>query len=312
MWRRDGSRPIRTGRRNNPAVAPACRRAGPERQSARRGGSPAGSESPSGAALHHPDDIHRIGEYGRPGIDQAASRIVVSRVAPRQQRHADERNEDCDDDPHRTAFAEKERHDDGHHQRIEKIDGGGHAARYVIVRAQQSQRRGGVHQAQAGQHAEVAPRDAEVAFQQQRHRRHDGRREQHAVEENRRRGHARMKQRDREERDQPERGRRDNGVEHSLYITYVTHMFDVFSRWRLSWLHRVCTRCAPFRRRQMRNGGCGPEPAVHGGVAKRPAAPLRVFAAACAARHPERRQKPCSAVRDGKYSAVFGFYRTES
>ena len=189
----------------------------------------------SGAALHHPDDIHRIGEYGRPGIDQAASRIVVSRVAPRQQRHADERNEDCDDDPHRTAFAEKERHDDGHHQRIEKIDGGGHAARYVIVRAQQSQRRGGVHQAQAGQPAEVAPRDAEVAFQQQRHRRHDGRREQHAVEENRRRGHARMKQRDREERDQPERGRRDNGVEHSLYITYVTHMFDVFSRWRLSW-----------------------------------------------------------------------------
>ena len=43
------SRPIRTGRRNNPAVAPACRRAGPERQSARRGGSPAGRESPSGA-----------------------------------------------------------------------------------------------------------------------------------------------------------------------------------------------------------------------------------------------------------------------
>ena len=39
----------RTGRRNNPAVAPACRRAGPERQSARRGGSPAGRESPSGA-----------------------------------------------------------------------------------------------------------------------------------------------------------------------------------------------------------------------------------------------------------------------
>ena len=49
VWRRDGSRPIRTGRRNNPAVAPACRRAGPERQSARRGGSPAGRESPSGA-----------------------------------------------------------------------------------------------------------------------------------------------------------------------------------------------------------------------------------------------------------------------
>jgi len=47
-------------------------------------------------------------------------------------------------------------------------------------------------------------------------------------------------------------------------------------------------------------------------AAKRSAAPLRVFAAACAARHPERRQKPCSAVRDGKYSAVFGFYRTES
>ena len=125
-----------------------------------------------GAAFHHPYYVDGIGHDGHPGESQSARGVLVSGIAPRQQGHAHQRDEDGDDDPHRAAFAEKERHDDRHHQRIEEIDGRGHSARDIVVGAQQPQRRGGIHHGQQSQHGGVTARNAEVAVRDERHEAH--------------------------------------------------------------------------------------------------------------------------------------------
>ena len=133
---------------------------------------------------HH--DIERIRE--RRSHDQHNARSIEYRTAltPVQQRDSAQSQGNGEDRDQRNSLPEENRHDDGHHDRIDEKKGGGDPRIHIVKTHEQRERRYGEHHSQQSQHGELPARNAQRSFlhQQQGCQQYGGKRiavKQHGI-----------------------------------------------------------------------------------------------------------------------------------
>ena len=133
---------------------------------------------------HH--DIERIRE--RRSHDQHNARSIEHRTAltPVQQRDSAQSQGNGEDRDQRNSLPEENRHDDGHHDRIDEKKGGGDPRIHIVKTHEQRERRYGEHHSQQSQHGELPARNAQRSFlhQQQGCQQYGGKRiavKQHGI-----------------------------------------------------------------------------------------------------------------------------------
>ena len=153
---------------------------------------------PDGETQHYSQEtlktwIQQVkGQSGFDGLfnseEEAQTAIDEYRTAltPVQQRDSAQSQGNGEDRDQRNSLPEENRHDDGHHDRIDEKKGGGDPRIHIVKTHEQRERRYGEHHSQQSQHGELPARNAQRSFlhQQQGCQQYGGKRiavKQHGI-----------------------------------------------------------------------------------------------------------------------------------
>lgn len=159
-------------------------------------------------------DVERVAQGREQGQDQPLVRdAALAWGGVAQQENAAQGQQDAQGCHGGEALPEEKHHEKHDHDRIEKVDGGGHAAGQIGEAPEKGQGRQHVHEAYPGQLGDVAAAGRQNLAAGQQNDGHDDGGRQKTVEEHRLRTEAAAHERNAEEGGQAESGRGQQAVE---------------------------------------------------------------------------------------------------